>query len=95
MREEEARQVVITPVITEKGTLLQERYNQYLFRVARRANRIQVRQAVEKIFKVKVEGVRMIIVKGKQRRIGRSVGFRPSWKKAVVTLKEGDSIDLS
>ena len=95
MRIEEARQIIISPVITEKGTSLQEKYNQYLFRVARRANRIQVKQAVEKIFNVKVEGIRMVIVKGKQRRIGRSAGFRPNWKKAVVTVKEGQKIDLS
>jgi len=95
VRQEEARQIVIAPVVTEKGTFLQERYNQYLFRVSRRANRIQVKQAVEKIFNVKVEGIRMLIVKGKERRIGRSAGFRPNWKKAVVTLKEGETINLS
>ena len=95
MREEEARQVIVAPVITEKGTFLQEKYNQYLFRVASRSNRIQVKQAVEKIFNVNVEGVRMITVKGKKRRIGRTSGFRPTWKKAVVTVKEGESIDLS
>lgn len=95
MREEEARQIIIAPVITEKGTFIQEKYNQYVFRVARRANRIQIKQAVEKIFDVKVEGVRVAIVKGKQRRLGRSVGFRPDWKKAVVTVKEGDTINLS
>jgi large subunit ribosomal protein L23 len=95
VREEEARQIIIAPVITEKGTFIQEKYNQYVFRVARRANRIQIKQAVEKIFDVKVEGVRVAIVKGKQRRLGRSVGFRPDWKKAVVTVKEGDTINLS
>ena len=95
MREEEARQIIIAPVITEKGTFIQEKYNQYVFRVARRSNRIQIKQAVEKIFDVKVEGVRVAIVKGKQRRLGRSVGFRPDWKKAVVTVKEGDTINLS
>lgn len=95
MNEEKARKIIINPVITEKGTSLQEKNNQYLFRVDSRSNKIQVKGAVEKIFKVTVTGVRMMKVKGKKRRMGRSIGYRPSWKKAIVTLKEGDTIQLT
>lgn len=95
MKESEARRLLINPVVTEKGTVLQDANNQYLFRVDSRANKIQIAEAVNKIFKVKVIGVRTITVHGKMRRIGRTQGRRPSWKKAIVTLKEGDTIDLT
>ncbi len=94
MNESQARELLIAPVITEKGTVLQEKNNQYLFRVAPRANKIQVREAVEKIFKVQVTGVRTVTVHGKMRRLGRAQGRKPSWKKAIVTLKEGETIEL-
>lgn len=94
MNESEARKLLIAPVITEKGTVLQEKENQYLFRVAPGANKIQVREAIEKIFKVHVTGIRTITVHGKMRRMGRSQGRKPSWKKAIVTLKEGETIEL-
>ena len=94
MNESEARQLLIAPVITEKGTVLQEQNNQYLFRVPPRANKIQIKKAVEKIFKVHVTGVRTVTVHGKMRRMGRNQGRKPSWKKAIVTLKEGETIDL-
>lgn len=95
MNEEEARKIVINPLITEKGTSLQEKNNQYLLRVDPRSNKIQVKSAVEKLFNVSVTGVRMMKVKGKKRRMGRSIGFRPGWKKAIVTLKEGETISLT
>ena len=95
MRDSEARQLIISPVITEKGTILQEANNQYLFRVDIRANKIQIAAAIAKIFKVEVTGVRTLTVHGKIRRIGRTQGRRPSWKKAIVTLKDGDTIDLT
>ena len=94
MNESEARQLLIAPVITEKGTFLQEKNNQYLFRVPTRANKIQVKEAVERIFKVHVAGVRTVTVHGKLRRMGRHQGRKPSWKKAIITLKEGETIDL-
>jgi len=94
VNESQARELLIAPVITEKGTVLQEKNNQYLFRVAPRANKIQVREAVEKIFKVQVTGVRTVTVHGKMRRLGRAQGRKPSWKKAIVTLKEGETIEL-
>ena len=94
MRDSEARQLIISPVITEKGTVLQEKSNQYLFRVAPRANKIQIADAISTIFKVEVTGVRTLTVHGKIRRIGRTQGRKPSWKKAIVTLKDGDTINL-
>jgi large subunit ribosomal protein L23 len=95
MNDSEARQLIISPVITEKGTVLQEANNQYLFRVDVRANKIRIAAAIARIFKVEVTGVRTLTVHGKMRRIGRAQGRRPSWKKAIVTLKDGDTIDLS
>jgi large subunit ribosomal protein L23 len=86
--------VIQAPLISEKGTLLTERANQVLFKVRPDANKIEVKQAVETIFKVKVVQVRMARYLGKMRRIGRSMGRRSDWKKAYVTLKEGDKIDF-
>lgn len=89
-----AHDVVKAPLISEKGTLLTESANQFLFKVRPDANKIEVKQAVESIFKVKVVQVRMARYLGKVRRIGRNVGRRSDWKKAYVTLKEGDKIDF-
>jgi large subunit ribosomal protein L23 len=87
-------EVIKAPLISEKGTLLTESANQVLFKVRPDANKIEVKRAVETLFKVKVEQVRMARYLGKVRRIGRSMGRRPDWKKAYVTLKEGDKIDF-
>lgn len=87
-------EVIKAPLISEKGTALTESANQVLFKVRPNANKIEVKQAVEQMFKVKVEQVRMARYLGKVRRIGRSMGRRPDWKKAYVTLKEGDKIDF-
>jgi large subunit ribosomal protein L23 len=86
--------VIKAPLISEKGTLLTENANQVLFKVRTDANKIEVKQAVEALFKVKVEQVRMARYLGKMRRVGKSMGRRPDWKKAYVTLKEGDKIDF-
>jgi len=86
--------VVLRPLLTEKGTRLKEQGNQYLFRVAKTANKVEIRQAIEQIFKVTVLEVRTTRVRGKVKRMGRFQGRRPDWKKAVATLKEGDSIEL-
>ena len=86
--------VIKAPLVSEKGTLLTETANQVLFKVRPDANKIEVKQAVETIFKVKVVQVRMARYLGKMRRIGRSMGRRSEWKKAYVTLKEGDKIDF-
>lgn len=86
--------VVSAPLITEKGTLVNESGNQVVFRVRREANKEEVRRAVETLFKVKVKKVRTINYLGKVRRVGRNFGRRPAWKKAYVTLAEGQRIDL-
>ena len=86
--------VIRAPLISEKGTLLTESANQVLFKVRPDANKIEVKQAVETIFKVKVVQVRMARYLGKMRRIGKSMGRRSDWKMAYVTLKEGDKIDF-
>ena len=87
-------EVIKAPLISEKGTLLTETANQVLFKVHAKANKIEVKHAVEALFKVTVEQVRMARYLGKMRRIGKSVGRRSDWKKAYVTLKEGDKIDF-
>ena len=86
--------VIKRPLITEKATLMKGTSNAVLFAVDTRANKKEVREAVEKMFKVKVVDVRTMIVAGKVKRRGRTVGLRPGWKKAVVTLKEGDKIEF-
>jgi large subunit ribosomal protein L23 len=88
------RDVIQAPLISEKGTALAESANQFLFKVRPEANKIEVKRAVETLFKVKVVDVRMARYLGKVRRIGRSRGRRSDWKKAYVTLKEGDKIDF-
>jgi len=87
-------QVVLRPLLTEKGTRLKEAGNQYLFRVAKTANKIEIKQAIEQLFKVTVLDVRTLRVRGKTKRLGRFQGRRPDWKKAVATLKEGETIEL-
>jgi large subunit ribosomal protein L23 len=90
----EPRQIVRRALVTEKGTKLREGHNGYLFEVARDANKIQIKHAVESIFSVKVATVRTLRVHGKPKRMGRYEGHRPDWKKAVVTLQKGGSIEL-
>jgi large subunit ribosomal protein L23 len=88
-------QVIRRPIVlTEKANLLREKYNQVVFEVARDANKIQIKDAVQKIFGVTVTAVNTMITRGKERRMGRGYAKTQNWKKAVVTLKEGDSIDF-
>ena len=89
-----ATDVIKKPIITEKGTLVNEVGNQVVFRVDRRANKVEIRQAVERLFKVKVEKVRTSRVMGKIRRVGKTMGRKSDWKKAYVTLAEGSRIDF-
>ncbi|NLT66238.1 MAG: 50S ribosomal protein L23 [Acidobacteria bacterium] len=84
--------ILRTPVITEKSTNLKEGNRTLAFRVVRDANKIEIKDAVEKIFKVKVESVRTANFHGKKRRQGRYSGRRPDWKKAYVTLKQGEKM---
>ena len=87
--------VIRRPVLTEKNTRLMDERNQYTFEVARDANKIQIKEAVELAFpNVQVIGVRTSIVPSKPRRRGRTVGSSKPWKKAVVTLRAGDRIDI-
>jgi large subunit ribosomal protein L23 len=86
--------VIKRPLITEKSTLLKGVANTVLFAVDLRANKNDVADAVEKSFKVKVVDVRTMNVPGKTKRRGRTIGLRPGWKKAIVTLKEGDKIEF-
>ena len=82
------RSIIRKVLITEKGTLLRETQRQYFFEVARDANKIEIKRAVESVFSVKVDTVQTMQLKGKVKRQGRWVGRRNDWKKAIVTLKE-------
>jgi large subunit ribosomal protein L23 len=85
--------VVLSHVVTEKAGRLKAEQSRYTFKVARTANKIEVRDAVERLFKVHVREVRVMNYLGKMRRMGRFEGRRPDWKKAVVTLKQGERIE--
>ena len=87
-------EVLRRPLITEKSTILQDGYNKYAFEVDSRANKAQVKTAVEASFNVKVTEVNIIKVKGKRKRFGIRLAQRPSWKKAVVSLRDGDKIQI-
>ena len=87
-------QIIRRPImLTEKSNLLREQ-NKVVFEVARNANKIQIREAVQKLFNVKVLEVNTLVMRGKDRRMGRGYAKMQNWKKAMVTLKEGDSIDF-
>ena len=88
------RQIVLRPLVTEKATTLKDERNQVSFQVAMDANKVEIRHAVETIFKVKVATVRTQVVFGKEKRMGRYLGRRPSWKKAVVKLGPDSKIEL-
>jgi len=90
----EVYDIIIRPLVTEKSTIQREGQNQYSFRVEKRANKIEIKEAVERLFKVKVREVRTVTIRGKVKRLGRRFGKRPDWKKAIVTVKEGDRIDF-
>ena len=86
--------VLIRPLLTEKVTGLRESHNTVAFVVDAKANRIEVRRAVEQLLKVKVERVNIMNVMGKMKRLGRFAGKKSDWKKALVTLKEGEKLEL-
>jgi len=86
--------IILSPLITEKGTMASEKANQVVFRVRPHASKDLVREAVEKLFKVTVLKVRTSNYMGKERRRGTIRGAKPDWKKAYVTLKEGDRIEF-
>jgi len=87
--------VVLAPVVSEKSTFVADRNRQYVFRVADNATKPEIKAAVELMFKTKVDGVTVSNVKGKERRFGRLVGRKRSWKKAYVRLAEGQEINFA
>lgn len=87
-------QILKRPIVTEKTTILRDALNQYVFEVDPKANKVQIRRAVEMAFDVRVADVRTSIVRGRQRRTRQGIGQAPNWKKAVVTLYAGQEIDL-
>jgi large subunit ribosomal protein L23 len=89
----EEYKIVRRPIVTEKGSTLKEENNQLIFEVALAANKSEIKKAVEKLFKVTVLSVRTQNRLGKRKRLGKSVGRRKHWKKAIVTLKEGNRVD--
>jgi large subunit ribosomal protein L23 len=90
----EPYKVVFRPLITEKSTLQKEANNQVAFEVDPKANKVEIRQAVEKAFGVRVLAVRTVNMQGKKKRLGRFLGRRSNWKKAVVTMAPGEHIDF-
>ena len=86
--------IVKTLLRTEKGSTL-EPQRKYLFQVFKKANKIQIRQAIEEIYKVKVGSVNTMVMPGKAKRVRQEIGYTPNWKKAVVTLKEGHKIEVT
>jgi large subunit ribosomal protein L23 len=91
---EKPYKIIRRPLITEKSTIQKEMNNQLAFEVDRRANKIEIKKAVERIFKVQVEDVRTQNYQGKIKRLGRNMGRRRHWKKAIVTLKPGQKIEF-
>jgi large subunit ribosomal protein L23 len=87
-------EVIRGPVVTEKYDRVREVQNAYTFEVDRRASKDEIKAAVKTLFGVDPIDIRTQNVRGKNKRVGRSIGRRPNWKKAIVTLKEGQSIDL-
>ena len=86
--------LIKSPLITEKTTIQKETINQVSFKISRKANRVEIKSAIENIFNVKVSGVRTMRVKGKTKQRGRIIGKRKDWKKAIVTLMPGERIEF-
>lgn len=87
-------EIIKRPIITEQSMKLVETQNRYTFAVDKRANKIEIKKAIEEIFKVQVESINTLNVLPKFRRVGRHEGYRPSYKKAIVKLAEGNKIDV-
>jgi large subunit ribosomal protein L23 len=90
----ELYKIIKKALVTEKSTIAKDEANKYFFEVDRRANKIEIGNAVEKIFKVKVVNVAVMNVPGKKKRQGKILGEKPAWKKAVVTLAPGSRIEV-
>jgi len=94
MKEERLLKVLVAPHVSEKSTMAAEANNTVVFKVAKDANKAEIKAAVEKLFEAEVASVRTVVVKGKTKRHGLRVGKRSDWKKAYVTLKDGQDIDF-
>lgn len=90
----ELHDILIRPIVTEKTSLAQASDNVYVFEVGLKANKIQIKYAIEQAFGVGVEDVRTVVVRGKSKRFGRFFGKRPNWKKAYVRLSSGDLLNF-
>ncbi len=88
------RKIIRMPLISEKSTNLRVDQNKYVFEVDRKANKLQIKKAVEELFGVKVEDVTTMMMHGRPKRLGKFEGRRPNWKKAMVKLKKGETIEL-
>ena len=95
MSQKEIFNTIVRPLLTERSTILKDKYNQYVFETAVTANKTDIKRAIEELFEVSVEGVRTMIVAGKFHRYGRGGNVRADWKKAIVTLKAGQKIDFA
>lgn len=95
MRNIELMSLIEAPIISEKSTLAAEKENQVVFRVKKTSSKQQIKRAIELLFKVEVESVRVLNVKGKSKRFGKFLGSRSDWKKAYVNLKPGFDIDFA
>jgi large subunit ribosomal protein L23 len=93
--EERLYQILVAPIVSEKSTIAAEQSSQYVFSVLPDATRVEVRAAIEKVFDVEVESVKILNVKGKIKRFSGSVGRRNNWKKAYIRLKSGSDIDFA
>lgn len=91
----ELAKVILSPIISEKSTTVADQNNQFVFKVIKKSTKHQIKDAVEKMFNVEVESVRVLNVNGKVKRFSNSMGHRSDWKKAYVHLKSGHSIDFS
>jgi len=87
--------VIVRPLLTERSTIQKEKHNQYAFAVARAADKGMIKRAVKALFKVDVLAVRTMVVPGKFRRYGKGGGLRPDWKKAIVTIGQGQKIEVA
>ena len=87
-------EIIKRPLVTEKASAMKAEANKVVFQVERKANKAEIKNAVETLFDVKVEGVHTMVFRGKDKRIGRWVGRKQNWKKAIVTLAEGTDVDV-
>ena len=94
MKEENYYNLIVRPHISEKSTQIADKHKQFVFQVAQRATKVDIKSAIEKIFSVKVQNVRVVNVRGKMKYSGRTPGKRANWKKAYVCLEAGHDIDF-